>query len=178
MCSVCAAVLRFNRCGGVGRQILLYLVIHQYRIELVGKIGVPMVIILVIIQELLFRGGRNESRSNRKWDRKSCRYSQLVQVWVAASHNPAKKSLGLLRNNMQHMHLTIVDTYKFTILQWAKLMMSNFLNGILAWKVSIKLTNQVILCHAMSQKEYHTSTYLLTSSKLANQTRRWQCYYY
>ena len=127
MCSVCATVLRCVRCGGVGWQILLYLVIHQYRIELVGKIGVPMVIILVIIQQLPFRGGRNESRSNRKWDRKSCWYSQLVQVWVAASHNPAKKSLGLLRNNIQHMHLTIVDKYKFTILQWAKLMMSNFL---------------------------------------------------
>ena len=74
MCSVCAAVLRCGQCGGVGRQVLiLYLVIHQYRIELVGKIGVPMVIILVIIQQQLpFRGGRNESRSNRKWDRKSC----------------------------------------------------------------------------------------------------------
>jgi hypothetical protein len=73
MCSVFAdAVLRCVRCGGVGWQILLYLVIHQYRIELVGKIGVPMVIILIIIQQLPFRGGRNESRSNRKWDRKSC----------------------------------------------------------------------------------------------------------
>ena len=130
MCSVCAAVLQCYRCGVVGRQILLYLVIHQYRIERVGKIGVPMVIILVIIQQQLpFRGGRNEGRSNRKWDRKSCWSSQLVQVWVAASHNPAKKSLGLLRNNIQHMHLTIVDKYKFTILQWAKLMMSNFLNS-------------------------------------------------
>ena len=72
MCSVFAAVLRCVRCGGVGWQILLYLVIHQYRIELVGKIGVPMVIILVIIQQLPFHGGRNESQSNRKWDRKSC----------------------------------------------------------------------------------------------------------
>ena len=61
MCSVCATVLRCVRCGGVGWQILLYLVIHQYRIELVGKIGVPMVKILVIVQQLPFRGERNES---------------------------------------------------------------------------------------------------------------------